>query len=339
MRSAIKFERNWCFFMEIICSSPLSGSMREQTRAFLQDAGLDWDEAVQTTINLVENGAICATGSRQDNMLKCIAVNKLHEGEGLTATVVSELIKNAFMNGHRHLFLFTKPENMEKFGSLGFYPIAETKDVILLENLKKGVETFVERLEKPKTEGITGAIVANCNPFTNGHRFLIETAAKSCGLVHLFILSEDRSSFPTHVRLELAKQGTADIDNVVVHPTSSYMVSSATFPDYFIKDKVKSKKINCELDLTIFAECFAKPMGIQRRYVGSEPNDPVTASYNQQMHNLLPALGVDVIEIPRLQENGAFVSASTVRRLLAQGSLEKLRALLPPTTYAYLERM
>ena len=325
--------------IEMICATPLSGFMREQTRAFLGDAGLDWDETVQASINLVEDGVICATGSRRDNVLKCIAVSKQHEGEGLTATIVTELIKNAFANGHRHLLLFTKPENADKFAALGFYTVAATDDVVLLENRKNGVELFVAGLEKPKTDGVVGAIVANCNPFTNGHRFLIESAAKACGLVHLFILSEDRSAFPADVRMELAKQGTADLVNVVVHPTSSYMVSSATFPDYFIKDKIRAKKINCKLDLTIFAERFAVPMGIQRRYVGTEPKDPVTASYNQQMHDILPAFGIEVLELPRLCEEGEFVSASTVRRLLAQGSLEQLRALLPPTTYAYLERM
>ena len=36
----------------------------------------------------------------------------------------------------------------------------------------------------------------NANPFTNGHRYLVEKAARENDVVHLFVLSEDLSHYP-----------------------------------------------------------------------------------------------------------------------------------------------
>ena len=42
----------------------------------------------------------------------------------------------------------------------------------------------------------------NCNPFTKGHKYLIEKASKENDVVHLFILTEDKSEFST-LKIEL----------------------------------------------------------------------------------------------------------------------------------------
>lgn len=218
--------------------------------------------------------------------------------------VVTELVREAMVSGQGHLFLFTKPGNVEKFRGVAFYPVCETNEAALLENRRDGITRFVAGLENPAAVGTIGAIVANCNPFTNGHRYLVEHAAAQCALVHLFILSENKSRFSTVDRLELARRGVADLNNVV-HPTSDYLISSATFPDYFLKDKVRAKEINCRLDLQIFAERFAAPLGITVRFVGTEPTYRVTSTYNQQMKTVRPPLGVEVVEVPRPELEGA----------------------------------
>lgn len=41
-----------------------------------------------------------------------------------------------------------------------------------------------------------GAIVMNCNPFTYGHQYLIETAARLVNLLYIFVVEEDKSIFP-----------------------------------------------------------------------------------------------------------------------------------------------
>jgi [citrate (pro-3S)-lyase] ligase len=250
---------------------------------------------------------------------------------------VSELVKDAHAGGLSRVFIFTKPHNVDIFSGLGFYPVATTKDAALLENRRNGIADYVASLKRPEATGKIGAIVANCNPFTNGHRYLIETAAKDCGFVYLFILSEDLSEFSAETRLRLAQECTADLKNVAVCPTGDYLISYATFPDYFIKDKAQAKQINYGLDLKIFAESFAKPLGITRRYVGTEPTCTVTAGYNAAMLELLPESGVEVILVERREHDGQAVSASTVRKLLSAGKLEEVKNLVPEPVYRYLK--
>ena len=64
--------------------------------------------------------------------------------------------------------------------------------------------------------------------------------------------------------------------------------------------------------------------------------DPVTAEYNQALLELLPAHGIQPIVIPRKEINGQAVSASRVRRLLAEERWPELRQLVPESTYRYL---
>jgi [citrate (pro-3S)-lyase] ligase len=324
--------------VELYCGPPPRGRALEGLRSFLAAAGIGFDEGVTYTVSLVEGDEICASGSLDGSVLKCIAVSADRGGEGLAAVILTELINEAGRRGHHHLFIFTKPGNEELFRSLGFFPVAGTAGSLLMENKKGGAANFAASLERPppsRREGI-GAILMNCNPFTLGHRYLAEKAAAECGALHLFVVSEDRSAFPAEVRLRLARAGTAHLENVLVHPTGPYLISAATFPDYFIKDKVRAEKINTLLDLTIFAECFARPLEITRRFVGEEPLDPVTGAYNRQMKEFLPLRGIEVREIKRFERGGGPVSASRVRKLLAEGRLEEAAELVPPTTMEYL---
>ncbi|WP_462363731.1 adenylyltransferase/cytidyltransferase family protein, partial [Pyramidobacter porci] len=215
---------------------------------------------------------------------------------------------------------------------------AETADVLLMENRRDGVKRFVASLERPVRDGVIGAVVANCNPFTKGHRYLMETAASQCDFLHVFVLSAEKSLFPAALRLEMVRRGTSHLKNVAVHPTGDYLISAATFPDYFLKDKARAGDVKCELDLTIFARCFAAPLNITRRFVGTEPFSPVTERYNEAMKAFLPPLGVEVTEVPRCEAGGAPISATRVRALLERGGLDEpeLAELLPETTLALL---
>ncbi len=330
--------------MEIETGSPLRLWRQKATAAFLAGEGLDYDPVMPFTVNLLEEDQIIATGSLEGNICKCIAVDPSRQGEGLTATVLTELRKEAFRQGVRHLFLYTKPKNRVLFESLSFYPVAETPDTLLMENKKDGAAQFAAELARPasKVEPV-GAIVANCNPFTLGHQYLAEQAAAQCGTVHFFVLSEDKSVFPAKDRLELVRQGVAHLPNVLVHPTGDYLISSATFPTYFIKDKDRVPEIRCQLDLEIFCRYFAPALNITRRFIGTEPLSPLTDAYNRQLMNFLPQRGVDVILIPRKEINGAPVSASRVRALLGLGTDLRpepdwtgLSKLVPESTLVYL---
>jgi [citrate (pro-3S)-lyase] ligase len=134
----------------------------------------------------------------------------------------------------------------------------------------------------------------------------------------------------------LVKQGVADLKNVIVHPTGDYLISAATFPTYFIKDKDRIPEIRCQLDLEVFANHFAPALNITRRFVGTEPLCQVTDAYNRQMLAILPQKGIEVTLVERKELDGGPISASRVRALLEEQKWEELSRLVPPTTLAYL---
>lgn len=184
-----------------------------------------------------------------------------------------------------------------------------------------------------------GAIVMNCNPFTYGHRYLIEEAAKCEKHLLIFVVEEDKSEFPFRERIDLVKNGTKDLLNVSVIPSGSLMISSKTFPEYFTKKEKNTLNINPSEDVLIFGKIICPFFHIKRRYVGEEPFDLVTRRYNEVMKEILPTYGVNVIEIKRkLDTDNEVISASNVRKCVQEGAWDKVRNLVPKTTYDYLKK-
>ena len=332
--------------------TPFTGRKLLKLKEFLSGCGLSYDDSIEYTVILVnDDGDIKASGSVSGNVLKCIAVSDEYQGEGLSATIVTALSRYAVEHGLTHLFLFTKPKNLAMFSDLGFYKITETDDVLLMENTRSGIDAFVRSLSEESLpyrkdfinangkEPVSGAIVANCNPFTLGHRYLIEEALKNCDLLHLFILSEDKSEFSSRDRYEMVKEGVKDLKGVILHKTGDYLISAATFPTYFMKDKVKAQRSNCELDVRIFCEHFAGPLNIKKRFAGTEPADQVTNVYNNVMSDILPQYGIEFCEIERKRtcgEAGSVISAKTVRGLIHEGKLTELKDYLPESTLSFI---
>ena len=322
--------------MDIEISTVLRGEKLNSWKSFLKSADLEPTENAEKTVLIWDNGELVATGSLEGNLLKCIAVSESRQGEGLTASLITALKNEAFSEDHRHLFLYTKPKNELMFSSLFFYPVAKTDKVLLMEDRKNGVTEFLNSLACEKISGSVGACVMNCNPFTLGHRYLIETAAKEVDLLYVFILSEDKSRFCAADRIEMARLGTQDLKNVRVLPTGDYLISSKTFPTYFLKDREAAPKAQCELDIEIFAKYFAPKFNISRRFVGSEPLSPLTNMYNEALLENLPQKGIDVTVIDRLEKNSKPISASDFRFLLDSGEIEKAKELVPKTTFDYI---
>lgn len=322
--------------MDIELTGALQGAKRSAWEALLKRTGLEPDNRSERTVLIWEDGELIASASRQGNLLKCIAVDDLHQGEGLTATLLTQLRQDAFSAGYSHLFLYTKPKNKFMFSSLFFYPIAETDSVLLMENKPNGIQSFLDSMDAAPTTGKIGAAVMNCNPFTKGHRYLIETAAKECDRLYIFVLSEDKSEFSFADRLEMVKLGTADLPNVTVLTTGPYLISSATFPTYFLKDRDNAEQVQCLLDIEIFCKYFVPKFGITHRFVGTEPLSAITDQYNEALKIHLPQKGIVLRVIPRLKEGSIPVSASAVRTHLRSGDRAALKKLLPETTYEYL---
>ncbi len=325
--------------MEVSLVKKLSAYEKEKRRSILSRAGLVDDGRADVTAIARDGEDIVAVGSREGNILKLIAVDGDRRGEDLTSSILTELRKNAFAEGYKHLFLYTKPKNKYAFSSLFFYPVAETEDVALLEDRRDGIRDFIATLPEYSSCGRVGALVMNCNPFTLGHRYLAEIAARECERVFIFVLSEEGGAFTAYDRYEMVRAGVADLENVTVLQTGPYLISQATFPTYFLPDRESAADAQCMLDIEIFAKYYAPRMSITHRYVGSEPYSQLTDKYNSALRDNLPKKGIEVIEVPRLCAGGRAISASEARRKIAEGCLSELSELLPKTTIDYLSNL
>ena len=315
--------------------SPRDLRTQAQMDALLEQEGIRRDRNLDYSCGVFDDGELIACGSSFHNTLRCLAVSSDHRGEGLMNQVVSHLMERQVNLGNSHVFLYTKVKNERIFKDLGFYEIARVDgSLVFLENRRDGFARYLRSLEKTRRDGKCAAVVMNANPFTLGHRYLIETAARENDFVHLFLLSEEAGPIPFAVRKKLVQAGVADLGNVIFHESGPYIISSATFPSYFLRDEDDAILAHARLDLAVF-EKIAAALNLSARYVGEEKSSHVTALYNRTMAELLPRMGLAFREIPRLQADGETVSASTVRQAIHDGRLEDYRQLLPQTTYDY----
>lgn len=206
------------------------------------------------------------------------------------------------------------------------------------DELGKYIESVKKQYPVNNKDLVCGAIVMNCNPFTLGHKYLIEYARAKVDLLYIFVVEENKSFFSFEDRIEMVKLGTSSMDNVLVIPSGKFMISAVTFPEYFMKDYVKEKDFDVSADLEIFGRNIAPEFNITARFAGKEPLDVVTENYNRNMEALLPEYGIEFCEIPRLEDkNNNVVNATYVRELLKEKKYDEIREYVPETTYTILQ--
>lgn len=357
--------------MEIQTLNPTTPRQRQRIEAFLKRNGLRFDDMHYYAAITDDDGEMIAGGGLKGNVIKCVAVDDAHKGEAIANTLISHLIAHANEEGHSNVMLFTKPKNRQLFESLSFRLLAEAPEAVLMETGIGGINNMVEQLKKIKEEGevckennqeckkeektnlnittpqhlnpsapqplttttpLRGVVVMNCNPFTLGHRYLIEQAAKQVERLFVMVVREDCSLFAYAERKAMVEQGVAHLKNVMVIDGSEYAISQATFPTYFLKRLDDAADTQMLLDLDLFRRHIAPALGTTVRFVGTEPTDQLTRRYNQLMHEVL----ADVRETVRLEKEGNAVSASRVRKAMEQGDMSTIRQLVPPTTLPYI---
>ena len=304
---------------------------RRKVEDFLGRNGLRLEEVDSYLAVLDSEGAILAGGGLYRDIVKCVAVSEAARSLGLSTPLISRLISLAAGHGYTNVKVFTKPENRAIFESLGFHVLAEAPKAILMEN-GRGLEEYCRYLRSYRRPGRSGVVVMNANPFTCGHQYLLEQAASQVDTLYVIPVREDLSLFPYAERSEMIRQGS----DAMVVDGSDYQISAATFPTYFLKDLSDAAETQMRLDIDLFGRHIAPAIGAAVRFVGSEPLDPLTARYNALMKELLPAYGVEVVEVPRLRGGEVPISASYVRDLLDQGLLYDASKLVPASTKPYL---
>ena len=356
--------------MNILELHPTIPRQRRQIETFLQANGLRYDD-VDYYAALVDESSdeMIAGGGLKGCVIKCVAVADGHKGEAVANVIVSHLLAKANEDGYQCVKLYTKPHNRQLFESLSFRLIAEAPNAILMETGVGGIEKWSYELRVRNDElgvrndelgvrndelgvkndelGVTndelgvksvrkpiGAIVMNANPFTLGHRFLVEQSSELVERLYVVVVREDCSMFSYSERKAMVIQGVRDIGNVVVVDGSDYAVSAATFPTYFLKQISDATDTQITLDLDIYRRRIAPALGATIRFFGSEPTDPLTRRYNELMHQ---QLGEDhVHEIQRKQQDGSPISASRVRKAMLEGRLWDAIQMVPPTTIPYI---
>lgn len=340
--------------MNILELHPTIPRQRHQIEMFLQTNGLRYDD-VDYYAAIVDESSdeMIAGGGLKGSVIKCVAVADGYKGEAVANVIVSHLIAKANAEGCQCVKLYTKPDNRQLFESLSFRLIAESPNAILMETGVGGIEKYSEELrvkseefgvkneELKNDESVVsnarkpiGVIVMNANPFTLGHRFLVEQSSELVERLYVVVVREDCSMFSYNERKAMVSQGIRDIGNVVVVDGSDYAVSAATFPTYFLKQLSDATDTQIILDLDLYRRRIAPALGATIRFFGSEPTDPLTRRYNELMHQQLGEEHVH--EIQRKQQEGSAISASRVRKAMMEGCIWDAIQLVPPTTIPYI---
>ena len=311
----------------------------KEVKDFLQIFDLELDDNVDYTIVIRQNEEIEATCSKSKNVFKCFAVADDLRGEGMSATLMGAVSDRLFEEGIYHSFIFTKIGNTNIFTSLGYKLIHQIENVALLESGIYDIKKYLKDMKKEYNIDASikkSAIVMNCNPFTLGHRYLIEEAARQSTEVLVFIVEEDKSSFPFNYRYAMVKEGVSDLPNVRVIKGGEYIISEATFPSYFLRKEDEKLKAYTTLDASIFGRYFCETLNIIKRFIGEEPYCTVTRNYNDSLKKILPSYGVEVVEIKRKSFMGDIISASKVRKLIKQEKVDYIENIVPSSTWKFL---
>jgi [citrate (pro-3S)-lyase] ligase len=296
-----------------------------EARRLIEAQGLSFESDYDDLAGSYEAGALVATGARAGEVLKMLAIDPAHQSGDLLGALVTELMRLGRAAERDVFWVFTPPGNAPTF----------ERPVALLE-YGGGLAQYLAAHAGLRRPGRNGAVVANANPFTLGHLFLVETAAREVDTLYLFIVREDRSVFPFDVRYRLAEESTRHLPNVAVLDTSRYAVSGSTFPSYFLKRHDDVARSQMQIDVRLFASHLAPAFFVTRRFVGHEPYCATTAAYNSVMAEALPEYGMALVEVRRAAGSDGFISATMVRDAVAKRDFEAIGRMVPPPTLAFL---
>lgn len=323
--------------MNIAITNAQSGIYLDEIKELLDTQGLRYeDDAEYFCTSHTFEGELAGCVGLAGNIIKYFAIQDAYKGEGLSRSMVTEVLLTAHQIGRKSLSIFTTPDKVAVFESMGFTPLTSlNRDSVLLINRPDKLQQIQLELTKQRIYGDKiGAIVMNANPFTKGHAYIAEQAANQCDWLHIFVVSENDQEFSFADRFAMVKQGTSHIPNITVHAGNEFIISQRTFPSYFLKKSGMVNQLHAEIDCEVFKKHIAPSLGINHRFVGSEPNCAVTNNYNGVMKHILPP-EIQVTELERLNLEGSSISASTARSQLSQ-TASSVANLLPITTINYL---
>jgi len=317
----------------MIIKTAILKSELDLVKDFLKGFDLTMPESLTKTFYIEDSGKIIGTISTDNDIIKCFALDNSYQGENLSSLLINHVISYFSESSIHSYTVYTKPMYKNVFLSFGFRLITETSKVVLLEGgalsitdelnkIRKQLEIFTNSNELEKLN--ISSIVMNANPITLGHEYLIEKASKESDYVVLFVVEEDKSIFSFKERLSYVYLVSHKYSNVIVLPSTKYIVSLTTFPNYFLK----AEEIEFEyslIDSKIFNDYFMKTLAIKKRYVGTESKDYMS-TYNKALKDELKD---KLVIVDRIKIDDEVVSASRVRALITNNNMEEALKYLP----------
>ena len=118
-----------------------------QVKNFLASFDLRYENDIDKTLYIEENGKIIATISKAKDIIKCLAISSLHQSENLSSVLVSKIIEKMHEENIYSYLVFTKAIYENTFINLGFKKIVSTSNTIMLEG---GVDSIDDAINKMK---------------------------------------------------------------------------------------------------------------------------------------------------------------------------------------------
>ena len=157
-------------------------------------------------------------------------------------------------------------------------------------------------------------IITNGNPFTNGHRYLLETASKDMDHVYLLCVQEDASIFSYPERYAMAYEAVKDLENVTLIPSGLFVGNVTGFPAYYARIYTKDTRAQARSHVEAYAS-IARLLKATHRYIGEEPMDKITNEINIACREILPKYGIETVILKRKEEDGTMITGTLVRTL------------------------
>ena len=216
---------------------------RNKVEAFLRESGLRLEDLDNYYAFCAPDGSILAGAGIKADIIKCVAVSPSARSEGYMLPLLSRIVSEAAAKGVLNLKVFTKPENRGIFESIGFKVLASAPKAILMEN-GRGLEKYCEYLsgifhcQRQPDARKCGVIVMNANPFTLGHKYLIDKALEQVDRLFVIPVKEDASAFPYSERLAMIRSAVMPgPDRASDLPASEQKYFSGSFPkNHFSSD-------------------------------------------------------------------------------------------------------
>ncbi len=172
-------------------------------------------------------------------------------------------------------------------------------DMARADELEHRIHAVLPEVKPGETVGTT---VMSCNPFTNGHRWLCETAAHLVDHLVLHVMQDGLAdlTFTPDVAVEMARLGTQDLPNVHVVDTAGVVPIRVFWPAYIYRNVASDMPLGVDTRrFTRFMVNAWARCGVMYYICGDERTDAVSAQNMDIAEVSCRHVGIRTIALPR----------------------------------------